>query len=103
MKLIDERGNKINIPNEQIPEPMKEWLYSSVQMLPDDAKLEKCWVAVLNKQQWGTKTTYEYITEEVYDHQPTKEELLWLMVKNNALRFSYVEISECYRLHEEDD
>ena len=103
MKLVDKRGNKVHIPDKDVPDQMREWLYSSVQMMPDNAKLDPCWVATLCASNWQKRDTYEYVAEEIYDHKPTEEELLWLMAKNDAFRFSYVTVDKGYHLHEEYD
>lgn len=103
MNLIDKRGNKVHLPDETVPEEMKEWLYSSVQMVPDDTKLEKCWIASLFAITTLGHDEYEYVADEKYDHYPTEEELIWLMAKHNKLRFSYVIVDEGYQLAEEYD
>lgn len=104
MKLIDKRGNKVHLEDESLPEEMHKWLYSSVQMMPDESRLEKCWVATLCKKNWQQHNEpYEFVAEEVYDHKPTEEELLWLMAKHDAFRFSYVQVDKAYRLYDPVD
>ena len=102
MYLINQYGDKVQLPNNTLPKSMTNWLYADAQLIPEDLELEKCWVAQVNRYSFDDKT-YNFKGEEVYDHEPTQEELIWLMGKYDSLRFSYVSVLEAWRLKDEDD
>lgn len=104
MKLLVEHGDSIHIDDEIVSEDTKQWSHSKSFLLHDDDHLEKCWVAYVCHEQFGTRPrTYELVGEEVYDHYPTEEEIMFLMCKHDSLRFSYVTIDEAWQLYDPPD
>ena len=100
MYIIDEHGNKGYIDDNQLPESMKEWVFGHVQLINDHFELERCYVAQVNKRSFETKNAYDFIGERVYDHYPTKEELIWLLCEYQVLNNGYVSVQEAWRYHE---
>lgn len=100
MFIVDEKGERVHIDDAMIPEKMKEWTHRNVKMYHDDTKLEECWIASV----YSTfNNENEFKGEKIYDHDPTQEELIWLMCEKNSLRFSYVEVKKGYRLYDPID
>lgn len=102
MLLVNERGDSFHIDEDLIPQNAQEWLNNKSYMFSEDVELEECWVACVNKRNFDSKE-YEYVGEKVYDHEPTKEELLWLMANHDALRLSYVVVDKALRFREQYD
>lgn len=105
MYIVNEYGAKVHLPDETLPESMTQWAYANIKMVEDDTELEECWVAQVNKKPWPptNKDAAEFVGERVYDHSPTKEELIWLMCEYDALRYSYVSVVPSWRLKEKYD
>ena len=104
MIFVTERGDHFQIPDEQIPDGCKEWLWNKTFMFHEDEKLEDCWVASVYKKDFDARPAeYNYAGEKIFDHEPTKEELFFLMASYDAVRFSYVMVDKALRYHEEYD
>lgn len=105
MLIVTERGESFRVNNDDVPEPVKEWLYNKAYVFHDDIEMEDCWVADVCKQDvfHSNSGEYEFAGGKVFDHEPTNEELYALMGKHDALRYSYVTVTKAKRLHEEFD
>lgn len=106
MTIVTENGSVIRTNDRSIVDGLsdheKSHYYDKAVILSDDLELEPCWVATVCRQKWGRVIEYEFVGEEIYDHEPTKEELLYLMASLEALRHSYVTVDKAWQLKEED-
>ena len=103
MLFVNRYGDNFHIEDDRVPDVNRDWLWNKTYMFPDDARLEECWVASVSKCVPMHSDQYEYVGEKVYDHEPTKEELLWLMAHFDAVRYSYVTVDKALRYAEEED
>lgn len=99
MLVVNRHGNKFTLPDDLIPEENKEWTYNETYLIPEDTELEECWVVQVCQKGFNEEH-YNFVGEELFDHEPSKDEIIYVMCKNNALRCSYAEVFKCYRYHE---
>ena len=102
MRLISEHGNDFHINDDLIPENTKDWFWNKCYLFSEEVELEECWVASVYRKNWdhGRNPEYEYAGEKLYDHEPSKEELLWLMAHFDSVRNGYVTVEKALRYHE---
>ena len=104
MLFINEMGKYFHVPNDYIPEENREWCFNKSFMFHDEVDLEECWAVEICKENIHERhNPYEYVGEKIFDHEPTKEEILWVMGKFDAVRFSYARVSKVLRYKEPDD
>ena len=99
MYLVNKHGSKVHLNDEMLPESMKEWMCEDARLFQDNVTLQECWLVQVLEKQFHQGATYEFVEEKLYDHQPSKEELLWLVGKYGFGAIATVE--ECYTIKEE--
>lgn len=108
MKVIDERGrvlpvddSTLDYENEFIP------CTSNVVMVCDSVYLQDVWIATCQKdlsKKIPRQDELEFVNDKVYDHEPTKDELIQFMCSNGCALHDIVSVEKGYRLmvHEDD-
>ena len=107
MKVIDERGrvlpvddSSLNYENEFIP------CVSNVVMIADDVYLQDIWIATCQRD-LSRRVPYqkdiEFVKDKIYDHEPTKDELIQFMCANECGLYDIVSVEKGYRLMVDDD
>lgn len=107
MKVIDERGHvlpvddtSIDYENEFIP------YMSNVVMVADNVYLQDIWIATCQRD-LSRRVPYqkdiEFVKDKVYDHEPTKDELIQFMCANECGLYDLVSVEKAYRLMADDD
>ena len=88
LKIVTEKGTELPIDDSKIDYD-KERLYLSQQvtLIDDQIYLESVWIVYL----WKNKnenhlvhTNLEYVTEKVFYHEPSENELIYFMAANGA-------------------
>lgn len=103
MNIVNKRGEKTHIDDSVLSEEMTQWLYQSVQMYPDDAELEPIWEVVVTKKHISIGEQDSVVDVQTFNHKPTKEELIYLLAKNDCYRFGYLTVTKGYQMHEDID
>lgn len=107
MKVIDERGRVLPVDdscvdyeNEFIPS------FSNVVMVDDDVYLQSIWIVSCQKdlsRKIPRQEGLEFVNDKVYDHIPTKDELIQFMCSNGCGLCDVVSVQKGYRLMAHDD
>lgn len=107
MKVIDENGrvlpvddSVIDYENEFIP------CFSNVVMVADDVYLQDIWIVSCQKdlsRKIPRQEDLEFVNDKVYDHEPTKDELIQFMCSNGCGLYDVVSVQKGYRLMIHDD
>ncbi len=103
MNIVNKRGEKTHVDDSLLSEDMQSWLYQSVQMYPDDARLVPMWEAVVTRKHISIGESDAVVDVQTFDHEPTEEELIYLLAKNDCYRFGYITVEKGYRMYEEPD
>lgn len=103
MRLLSEFGTNIHIDDELLPEDARDYTWQNAYLLQDCLELTDCWVATICKKQFCSgEMHWEYVGEKMFDHIPSKNELLALLAKYNAIYNGYVCVDKCKRVIERD-
>ena len=83
MYVVTKSGKKLKVDDSEIDyENDYVSFQETVGLYTDDTILKPIWVLELNrnKKWWeGKKFELEFVKELYYEHEPTKEEILWAM------------------------
>ncbi len=100
--LVDD--STVDYENSRIP------CVGTVTMISDDVYLEDVWIATCQRDpsKHGALKEYkenglEFVAEEVFNHEPSEEELIHFMCKNNCSLYDIVQVEKAYRLENEYD
>lgn len=97
MLVATEHGFGFHIDESDIPAWVCNKQHINATIFPDKAELVECWVASVNKINQDGKT-YVCVDSKVFDNEPKKEDLLYLLGKHDAIDNSYISISKAYRM-----
>lgn len=102
MRIIDEKGRSLPVDdssldyeNEYIPS------CSNVVMVCDSVYLQDIWIATCQKdlsKKIPRQDELEFVNDKVYDHEPTKDELIQFMCSNGCGLYDIVSVEKGYRL-----
>jgi len=107
MFLVTKEGKKIEIDDSQFGDrdyyPMQE----TVGLYSDDTILKEVWILELNTRDYFKNSTrdfeLEFVKDIKFDHEPTKEEILWAMSAYGCTRGSIAFVRKGYELDMEFD
>lgn len=107
MKVITEYGTELSVDTSKLDFD-KEFVpcLSQVTLISEDVYLEPVWIAYLYKNTNNNQvhTNMEYISEKVFNHEPSENELIYFMAANGALPYNYyVTVEKGYRYNREYD
>ena len=100
MRLVTKYGGSVHIDDELLPDKMKDWMWDDAKIVQDHLKVKKYWLATVQEKDFNSKV-YEFKEEKVFEHQPTDEDLLYLLCKYAAFK-TIVTVEEAYQVCEED-
>lgn len=103
MFIVTRNGYKLPVDTSSIPEENYEIFQQNVGLYDDSAVLKDVWILELNKSNFfcaATKDKYEleFVKELRYDHEPTKEEILWAMSAYGCSRWDVAFVKKAYEL-----
>lgn len=107
MFIVTREGTRVDIDDEKFGDrdfyPMQE----AVGLYSDDTILKEVWIVELNTRNYFQNTTRDFSLEFVKDikfnHEPTKEEILWAMSAFGCSRGSIAFVRKGYELDMEWD
>lgn len=102
MLAVTEHGDGFVVDDQQTPEELKRYLWNETYLFHENVELINQWVATVCAYDWNKKK-YKYVGEKMYDHEPTKSEILWLMGKYDVVRNGYVIVDKVFCVQEKDD
>lgn len=107
MKVITEYGTELSVDTSKLDFD-KEFVpcLSQVTLISEDVYLEPVWIAYLykNTNNKQVHTNMEYVSEKVFNHEPSENELIYFMAANGALPYNYyVTVEKGYRYNREYD
>ena len=101
MYIVTKNGKKlpvddssIDYENDYIP------MLDSVTMVSAQTEVRKYYLLTLCDKPWDSRSTEpaNVITEVIFDHYPTKEEILFNFAKYNiGIKFGYAQVNEIYQ------
>ena len=102
MFIVTKEGTRVDIDDSKFGDrdfyPMQE----AVGLYSDDAILKEVWIVELNTRNYFQNTTRDFALEFVKDikfnHEPTKEEILWAMSAFGCSRGSIAFVRKGYEL-----
>ena len=108
MYIVTQNGHKLSIDNSLIPQDEYMSFQQNVGLYDDSTILKEVWILELAKSNRfgiGRKDQYEleFVKELRYDHEPTKEEILWAMSAHGCTRWDVVFVKKGYELDMESD
>ena len=101
MKVITKYGTELPVDTSKLDFD-KEFVpcLSQVTLVSEDVYLERVWIVYLyrNTNNHQTHTNMEYVSEKVFNHEPSENELIYFMAANGALPYNYyVTVEKGYR------
>ena len=107
MKVITKYGTELPVDTSKLDFD-KEFVpcLSQVTLVSEDVYLEPVWIVYLyrNTNDHQTHTDLEYVAEQIFNHEPSKNELIYFMDANGATPYSYyVTVEKGYRYNREYD
>lgn len=108
MFVVTRGGYKLPVDTSSIPDDDYMNFQQNVGLYDDSTILKDVWILELNKSNFfsaGTKDRYEleFVKELRYDHEPTKEEILWAMSAYGCTRWDVAFVKKGYELDIESD
>ena len=75
--VINQNGERIQLDNYD-----GEWLYEKAAIVDDDVELEDIWILELSTGNDRSRENFEmeFVTDILFTHEPTKDEILRAMV-----------------------
>ena len=104
MYVVTENGYKLPVDVSSIPEDdYYESFQQTVGLYDDSTILKEVWILELNKsnaleRSRRSQFELEFIKELKYDHEPTKEEILWAMSAYGCTRWDIAFVKKGYEL-----
>ena len=107
MKVITKYGTELPVDTSKLDFD-KEFVpcLSQVTLVSDDVYLQPVWIVYLyrNTNNHQTHTDLEYVAEQVFNHEPSENELIYFMAANGAAPYGYyVTVEKGYRYNREYD
>ena len=106
MYIVTKNGYKIPVDTSNMKED--DWIpfQQTVGLYTDNTTLKDVWIIELNKRDFFARErdfALEFVKELRYDHEPTKEEVLWAMSVYGCTCGDIVFIRKGYELSTEDE
>ena len=106
MYIVTKKGDKLPVDTSNMN--ADDWLpfQQTVGLYTDNTILKDVWIIELNKRDFFARETdfeLEFVKELLYDHEPTKEEILWAMSAYGCTRGDIVFIRKGYELDIEEE
>ena len=103
MYVVTKTGEKLPVDDSAIKDNAFLPFHQTVGLYTDDTVLKDVWYVQLVKNPHMKPSRYknveyETVAEIVYDHEPSKEELLWAMSAHGLTRYDMVLITKGYQL-----
>lgn len=95
MYVVTRNGHKLVVDDSQLDGDMP--FQQVVGLYTDDTVLKPIWVLV-GETVDTSGHELEFKAEKIYDHEPSKEEILWFMSANGLNRYDIVYINKGYTL-----
>lgn len=106
MYVVTEGGYKLPVDASSIPDDAWQPFQQTVGLYTDNTVLNDVWILELSHRDFFAKKRdfeLEIVKELKYDHQPTKEEILWAMSAYGCTRGDIAIIRKGYELEMELD
>lgn len=107
MFFVTRDGKKITIDDTQFGD--RDWypMQETVGLYSDDAILKEVWILELNRRDYFKNShrdfELEFVKDLRFNHEPTKEEILWAMSAFGCTRGDIVLVRKGYELDLERD
>lgn len=105
MYVVTESGVKLPVDDSQIGNDTYFPFHQTVGLYTDDTVLKPVWIVELNHRDFfARKKDFElnFCKEIRYDHEPTKEEILWALSAYGCTRGDIAIVRTGYELEMED-
>ena len=108
MFVVTREGYKLPVDASAVPKEEYMRFQQNVALYDDYTILKDIWILELNRSnrfEDSRKDQYEltFVKELRYDHEPTREEILWAMSAWGCSRFDVVFVKKAYELDMEHD
>lgn len=106
MYVVTENGNKLPVDDTAIKNDNWVPFQQTVGLYDDSTVLKDVWILELNKRDFFARKKdfeLEFVKELYYDHEPSKEEILWAMSAYGCTRGDIVFVHKGYELDMESD
>lgn len=109
MKIICKNGDVLPVDDSAVDyENSFIPCVDTVTMISDTVYLKEIWIATCQRDpsKHGAWKEYkenglEFVAEEIFNHEPSKEELIHFMSKNGCSLYDIVQVEKAYRLENE--
>lgn len=102
MFVVTREGYKLPVDASALPEERYMSFQQNVGLYDDSTILKEVWILELNKKSdfgaYGDKYELEFAKELRYEHEPTKEEILWAMSAYGCTRWDVAFVKKAYEL-----
>ena len=109
MYVVTKYGKKLPVDDSNI-DYEKDFVpfHDTVGLYTDDTTLRPVWIVTLQRDtSFGNRQhdngRYEFVAEKRYDHEPSKEEVLWLMSAWGLTRYDIAYVDKVFMLDMEYD
>ena len=107
MFIVTHDGKKIEIDDSKIGERDFYPFQEQVGLYTDDTVLKDVWILELNRRDYFNRSVrkfeLEFVKDIRFDHEPTKEEILWAMSAFGCTRGDIALVRKGYELEIQDD
>jgi len=100
MYVVTRGGYKLPVDDSSIPEDAWRQCAETVGLYEDGTTLKDIWILQLQKQlnPFTRNYEFEFVKELRYEHEPTKEEILWAMSANGLSLYDSAVVYKAYEL-----
>jgi hypothetical protein len=103
MYIVTKEGHKLHVDASAIPDDEYMSFQQTVGLYDDATILKEIWILELyksNRFESGRKDQYEltFVKELRYEHEPTKEEILWAMSAYGCTRWDVASVKKVCEL-----
>jgi hypothetical protein len=103
MYIVTQEGHKLFVDTSDIPEDAYMSFQQQVGLYDDSTILKEIWILELyksNRFEVSRRDQWEltFVKELKYDHEPTKEEILWAMSAYGCTRWDVAYTKKAYEL-----
>lgn len=107
MYVVTKEGHKFPVDTSALKEDEFVGFQQTVSLYDDSTVLKEVWILELyhsNRFEASRKDQYEltFVKELRYEHEPTKEEILWAMAAYGCTRWDVASVKKVYELDLED-
>jgi hypothetical protein len=103
VKVINKNGEVLPVDDSALEGSEKYYpCVQQVTLIDDEVYLKPMWIVTgeFDKQRYmgGRAEELEFVTEEVYDHEPSETELIYFMAKNGLGLFDYCHVQKAFKM-----